>query len=89
MRRLIALLILLPMLSFAAAQAAAEEKIKDDALRQSMADMSAAITEDGAGWETYAAYLHADYARWAMGQVYEGARNSLTASRNGGNTVCG
>ena len=31
--------------------------------------MSASIAEDGAGWETYATYLHTDYARWAMGQV--------------------
>ncbi len=72
MRRTIATITLLILIFLTIGPVAAKTEVKDKALRQSMAELSASIAVGGAGWEAYANLLHADYARWAMGEVYEG-----------------
>ncbi len=74
MRRIITIITLLVITVFAAGPVAAEKEVKDETLRRSMDELSASIAVGGAGWQTYADFLHADYARWAMGEVYEGRK---------------
>ena len=51
--------------------AIAAPKIVDADLRQAVEKLSASILVGGEGWTTYDQYLHPDYSRWAMGEVFE------------------
>lgn len=52
--------------------ALAAPEIADADLRASMAALSAATLAGGEGWTAYERFLHPEYTRWAMGEVYEG-----------------
>ena len=50
----------------------ANPEITDTQLRQSAEELSAATLVGGQGWTVYERLLHPEYARWAMGEIYEG-----------------
>lgn len=50
----------------------AAPEITDSELRKSLAELSASTLVDGDGWVVYERLLHPKYARWAMGEIYEG-----------------
>lgn len=52
--------------------AIAAPEIADAKLRKAIHELSASTLQGGEGWETYERLLHPNYARWAMGEVYEG-----------------
>lgn len=47
-------------------------EITDAELRTSVEELSASTLIGGEGWTVYERLLHPEYARWAMGEVYEG-----------------
>ena len=49
----------------------AAPEISDSDLRQAAEELSASTHVGGAGWTTYDRYLHPEYSRWAMGEVFE------------------
>lgn len=53
------------------APAFADAEITDANLRQAVEELSASTLVGGEGWKTYDRLLHADYSRWAMGEVFE------------------
>lgn len=52
--------------------ALASPSIEDADLRRAVDELSASTLQDGTGWKTYDRLLHPEYARWAMGEIYEG-----------------
>ena len=50
----------------------AAPEINDAELRKTAEELSASTLVDGEGWEVYERLLHPQYARWAMGEIYEG-----------------
>ncbi len=54
------------------APAASSPEISDEDLKIRFKALSQATLVDGSGWQTYEKLLHPSYARWAMGEVYEG-----------------
>ncbi len=52
--------------------ALAAPEITDTELRKSAEALTASTLVGGEGWEVYERLLHPDYARWAMGEIYEG-----------------
>lgn len=51
--------------------ALAAPEIADEALRNQFNELSSATLVGGQGWKAYKQLLHPEYARWAMGEVYE------------------
>jgi len=49
----------------------ATSQIADAELRKSAEELSASTLVDGKGWTVAERLLHPNYARWAMGQIYE------------------
>ena len=49
----------------------ATPQIADAELRKSAEELSASTLVDGKGWTVAERLLHPEYARWAMGQIYE------------------
>ena len=47
-------------------------EITDPELRKAAEELSASTLVGGQGWTVYEQLLHPEYARWAMGEVYEG-----------------
>ena len=47
-------------------------EINDVELRKSAEELSASTLVGGEGWTVYERLLHPEYARWAMGEIYEG-----------------
>lgn len=47
-------------------------EITDDELRESVDALSESTLVGGEGWSVYERLLHPEYARWAMGEIYEG-----------------
>ena len=66
-----ACLVLCASVMFSEAALAAPE-ITDTELRKSAEALTASTLVGGEGWEVYERLLHPDYARWAMGEIYEG-----------------
>ena len=50
----------------------AAPEISDADLRKSAEELSASTLVGGEGWAAYERLLHPNYARWAMGEIYEG-----------------
>ena len=50
----------------------AAPQITDEELRKSAEELSASTLVGGKGWTVYERLLHPEYARWAMGEIYEG-----------------
>ncbi len=50
----------------------ASPEITDAELRKSAEALSASTLVGGEGWTVYERLLHPEYARWAMGEIYEG-----------------
>jgi hypothetical protein len=50
----------------------AAPEIADSELRESAEALTASTLVGGDGWEVYERFLHPEYARWAMGEIYEG-----------------
>ena len=51
--------------------AIAAPKIGDADLRQAVEELSASTLVGGEGWTAYDRFLHPEYSRWAMGEVFE------------------
>lgn len=49
----------------------AAPEITDAELREAADELSASTLVGGKGWTVYERLLHPDYARWAMGEIYE------------------
>lgn len=69
--RTVACLVVCASLMFSQSVFAAPE-IADLELRRSAESLSASTLVGGDGWEVYERLLHPEYARWAMGEIYEG-----------------
>ena len=52
----------------------AAPEITDADLRKSAGALSASTLVGGEGWQVHDRLLHPDYARWAMGEIYEGRK---------------
>ena len=70
MRELIFLIACL--IAFPSGAAFAAPEITDAELRKSAEELSASTLVGGQGWTVYERLLHPEYARWAMGEIYEG-----------------
>jgi hypothetical protein len=57
---------------FQSEAAFAATEITDAELRQAAEELSASTLVGGEGWTVYERLLHPEYARWAMGEIYEG-----------------
>ena len=60
------------LIVFLSGSAFGAPEITDVELRKSAEELSASTLVGGEGWVVYERLLHPDYARWAMGEIYEG-----------------
>ena len=70
MRMVVCLLVCASIILSKAVFAAPE--ITDAELRKSTEELSASTLVGGEGWAVSERLLHPEYARWAMGEIYEG-----------------
>ena len=57
----------------------AAPEITDSDLRKSSKELSASTLVGGDGWIVYERLLHPRYARWAMGEIYEGREKFVSS----------